>query len=131
MGEVAATVTHRLAPTAGSLSAYPAAFIPIITFTYCLMKLKNCRRFPEARNLPQSLLSSRCGAAPLPHLHHSDQPVCNSGTLDALPYDVIYTCYSLSQDIRLLSIGVLIKIYNVTEKAQKLRVVVLPKLLPK
>ena len=130
MGEVAATVTHRLAPTAGSLSAYLVAFIPIITFAL-LIKLKNCRRFPEARNLPQSLLSSRCGAAPLPHLHRSDQPVCNSGTLDALSYDVIYTCYSLSQDIRLLSIGALIKIYNVTEKAQKLRVVALPKLLPK
>jgi len=42
MGEVAATVTHRLAPTAGSLSAYLVAFIPIITFcfTYKIKKLQ-------------------------------------------------------------------------------------------
>ena len=31
MGEVTATVTHRLAPTADSLSVSPVALIPIIT----------------------------------------------------------------------------------------------------
>jgi len=49
MGEVTATATHRLAPPVGSLSVYPAAFIPIITFKYYYYKLKNCRRFPGSK----------------------------------------------------------------------------------